>query len=312
MHTTPTLRLRVIAAAIAASLSLVLVPSAHAAGSPPPSAVSAVHSDNGVPIPAKLSRIISLSPTATEILFRVGAGKQVIAVDDQSDFPASAPRTALSGYNLNIEAVAVRRPDLVVMTYDPTPNQNALSAFAALRIPVLMQYAADDLQGTYAQIAVIGAVTGHTPTATKLIAAMKSAIAGVIKNQHSTKRIKVFHEIDNTLYSATSDTFIGRVYADLGLVNISDAAATADSYGYPQRSNEYIVKTNPDLIILTDAEYGESARTVAARPGWKTLAAVKNSRVRPVSASISSRWGPRVVDFYRAIGSIVAAINKGK
>jgi iron complex transport system substrate-binding protein len=303
---------RCIAAVIATNLALILAPSAHAAVSPVHTAVSAVHSDNGVPIPAKLSRIISLSPTATEILFRVGAGKQVIAVDDQSDFPVSAPRTTLSGYNLNIEAVAVRRPDLVVMTYDPTPNQNALSAFAALHIPVLMQYAADDLRGTYAQIAVLGAVTGHTPTATSLIAAMKSAIAGVIKNQHCTKRIKVFHEIDNTLYSATSDTFIGHVYADLGLVNIADAAATADSYGYPQLSNEYIVKTNPDLIILTDGEYGESARTVAARPGWKTLAAVKHSRVKAISASVSSRWGPRVVDFYRAVGRIVDAINKDK
>ena len=277
-----------------------------------PAAVSAVKSDNGVPIAAKLSRIISLSPTATEMLFAIGAGRQVIAVDDQSDYPASAPRTSLSGYNLNIEAVAAKRPDLVVISYDPTPTQTALRAFASLHIPVLMHEAANSLNDSYAQLTELGAVTGRSGSAARLVGSMKSSIAGTIKNRKATKRITVFHEIDNTLYSATSDTFIGRVYADLGLVNIADAAATADSYGYPQLSNEYVLKSNPDIIILTDADYGESARSVAARPGWRLTNAVNNSRVYPVSASVSSRWGPRIVDFYIAVSRVVAAVNKAR
>lgn len=288
-----------------------LAPAASAI-SRPVSATSTVRSDNGVAIRTPLSRIISLSPTATEILFKVGAGKQVIAVDDQSDYPANAPRTTLSGYNLNIEAVAAKRPDLVILSYDPTPNQSALSAFAALRIPVLMHEAASSLQDTYNQITEIGTVTGRAGSAARLVGSMKSSIAGTIKARKATKRITVFHEIDNTLYSATSDTFIGRVYADLGLVNIADAAATADSYGYPQMSNEYVLKSNPDIIVLTDADYGETVRSVAARPGWRLTNAVKNSRVYPVSAGMSSRWGPRIVDFYIAIGRIVAAVNKSR
>ena len=310
-------RLRTIVTGIAAAGLIAAVCSAGAAqatsaAAAKPPAASRVSSDNGVPIAAKLTRIISLSPTATEMLFAIGAGRQVIAVDDQSDYPANAPRTSLSGYNLNIEAVAAKRPDLVVLSYDPTPNQTALSAFASLRIPVLMHEAAFSLQDSYNQITELCAVTGRTGAAARLVGSMKSSIAGTIKSRKATKRITVFHEIDNTLYSATSDTFIGRVYSDLGLVNIADAAATADSYGYPQLSSEYVVKSNPDIIILTDADYGESARSVAARPGWRLIGAVKNSRVYPVSASVSSRWGPRIVEFYISVGRVVAAINKAR
>jgi len=114
--------------------------------------------------------------------------------------------------------------------------------------------------------------------------------------------MSVYHELDPTYYSATSKTFIGRVYKLFGLRNIADAADSSGS-GYPQLSGEYIVSANPGLIVLADTRCcGQSAATVASRAGWGGLAAVRNHRVIGIDDSVASRWGPRIVTFVRAVG----------
>ena len=138
---------------------------------------------------------------------------------------------------------------------------------------------------------------------------MKSKISAAIKNGKTSKKITFFHELDNTLYTATSDTFIGKVYKDFNLINIADPAATADSAGYPQLQSEYVIKANPKIVFLADAQYGESLATLAKRPGWGGIAAVKNKNVVALPEDIPSRWGPRLVDFYQYIAD---AISKAK
>ena len=116
-----------------------------------------------------------------------------------------------------------------------------------------------------------------------------------------------YHELDSTLYSVTSATFIGAVYAELGLVNIADAAG--DGNPYPQLSAEFILAENPDLIFLACTLYcGESAATVAARPGWGELDAVANGAVVEMNDDIASRWGPRIVEYFQAVGAAVAEL----
>ena len=110
-----------------------------------------------------------------------------------------------------------------------------------------------------------------------------------------------YHELDNTLFSATSSTFIGKVYADFGLINIADAASKADDGGYPQLQNEYLIASNPNIIFLADAQYGEDANKVALRPGWSEISAVKTMKIISLPADISSRWGPRIIEFYRIV-----------
>jgi cobalamin transport system substrate-binding protein len=243
-------------------------------------------------------RIISLSPTATESLFAIGAGGQVVAVDDQSDYPKRAPRTTLSGYTPNVEAIAGYRPDLVVLSGDAN---DVVAGLKKLGIRVALQPAAKDLAGAYAEIRQLGLLTGHSRAAVALVSRMKSAISKAVRAT-PRRKLSVYHELDPTYYSATSKTFIGRIYTLFGLRNIADAADSSGT-GYPQLSGEYVLSANPSLIVLADTRCcGQSAATVARRPGWSGLAAVRKGAVVGIDDSVASRWGPRVARFVQAVG----------
>jgi iron complex transport system substrate-binding protein len=251
-------------------------------------------------------RIISLSPTATEMLFAIGAGDQVVAVDDQSNHPPRAPRTDLSGYEPNVEAIAGYAPDLVVIS-NPGEVEPSLEA---LDIPVLLQPAADDLDGTYVQIEQLGELTGHRTEAEALVSSMRGDIDRLVEAvPEFGEPPTYYHELDQTLFTATSDTFIGQVYSLLGLSNIADQAKGASS-GYPQLSAEFILQQDPDLVFLADTKCcGQSAQTVADRPGWDGLAAVRRGAVVELDDDVASRWGPRVVDFLRVVVDEVVALE---
>jgi len=247
-------------------------------------------------------RIVSLSPTATESLFAIGAGKQVVAVDDQSDYPKRAPKTTLSGFTPNVEAIAAYRPDLVVVQYDAG---GVVESLRKLDIRVLVQPSATNLAVAYAQIKQLGAVTGHKKSATSLVTRMKRAIAKAVKSTPRKPRT-VYHEVTPDYYSATSKTFIGGIYKLFGLRNVADAADSSGSGGYPQLSAEYILSANPTLIVLADTRCcGQSAASVSSRPGWSNIAAVRTHSVVAVDDSVASRWGPRVVQFVQAIAKVL-------
>ena len=251
-------------------------------------------------------RIVSLSPTATESLFAIGAGRQVVAVDNQSDYPKRAPRTSLSGYTPNVEAIANYHPDLVVLEFDPGDTAAGLRA---LGIRVLVQSTAKDLAGAYAQIRRLGVVTGHRKTANALVKRMKAQIAKIVASTPK-RRLTVYHELTPDFYSATSSTFIGRIYKLFGLRNIADAADGAGS-GFPKLSAEYILSANPSVIVLADTRCcGQSAATVKARPGWSTIRAVRTGAIASVDDSVASRWGPRIVQFVRAVARTLRAVPR--
>ena len=270
--------------------------------------VTVIGSNGKVTVAKRPARIVSLSPTATETLFAVGASSQVVAVDDQSDFPKSAPHTSLSGFTPNVEAIATYRPDLVVIAYDPKGLSDALNR---LGITVLHQDGAKSFKGAYQQIRQLGLVTGRESRATRLIASMKSRIRTIVADARKARRgLTVYHELTPDLYSATSKTFVGRVYTALGLRNIADAADSA-GFGYPQLSSEYVVSESPDLIVLADTVCcGQRPSTVAARPGWDRISAVRTGSIVRVHDSIASRWGPRLVDFFRAMSSALARLRQ--
>jgi iron complex transport system substrate-binding protein len=253
-------------------------------------------------------RIVSLSPTGTEMLFAINAGGQVVAVDDQSNYPAYAPMTKLSGFQPNIEAIASYTPDLVVATDD---TAGLVHGLGALSIPVLVEAAAKNVDDSYKQIQQLGDATGHVAEATALQKQMRTDLAAIVASiPKGTKQLKVYHELDDTYYSATSATFIGQVYALLGLKNIADGAA-ATAGDYPQLSAEYIVSSSPDVIVLADTKCcHQSLSTVAARPGWSSIAAVKTGQVINVDDDVASRWGPRVVDFLRALAPHVKQLEQ--
>jgi iron complex transport system substrate-binding protein len=261
-----------------------------------------------VTVSKKPGRIISLSPTATESLFAIGAGRQVVAVDDQSDYPKGAPRTTLSGFTPNVEAIADYRPDLVVISFD---TKGLSTALGRLGITVVHHDGAKSFKGAYQQIRQLGLVTGNEPAAVKLIRGMKSRINRIVKASRArASGLSVFHELTPDLYSATSKTFVGQVYTALGLENIADAADAVGT-GYPQLSAEYVVSASPDVIVLADGVCcGQKPSTVASRPGWDRVSAVRTGSIVRVDDSIASRWGPRLVNFFRAMSSALARLRQ--
>ena len=307
------LRISVLVALVAAALAVAAAGASGGRMSPQTAAqapfpVTIVASNGKVTVARKPRRIVSLSPTATESLFAVGADAQVVAVDDQSDFPKNAPKTSLSGFTPNVEAIASYRPDLVVIAYDPKGLSEALER---LGITVIHQDGAKSFKGGYQQIRQLGLVTGHEAEATRLVGRMKSKIAAIVAAARRAGRgLSVYHELTPDLYSATSKTFVGKVYEALGLRNIADAADSA-GFGYPQLSAEYVVSASPDVIVLADTVCcGQKPSTVAARPGWDRISAVRTGSIVRIDDSIASRWGPRLVNFFRAMSSALARLRQ--
>jgi len=255
--------------------------------------------------------IVSLSPTATEMLYAIGAGSQVKAVDDDSDYPKQAPMTKLSGFTPNAEAIAAYKPDLVVISN----NIDGITAkLNALSIPVLDLPAAVNLSGVYAEFTELGAATAHVAQAKTEDSTLKTDIKQIVASEPAhAKPLTYYYEIStNPYYSVTSSTFIGGLLSLLGMKSIADAATgAAASGGYPSLSAEYILKANPDYIILADTGStggGQDAATVSARPGWSVLTAVKDKHIILLNADIASRWGPRIIDLLR---DVAAGIKRG-
>ena len=252
------------------------------------------------------SRIVSLSPSSTEILFAIGAGDQVIAVDAFSYYPEEAPVTDLSGFTPNVEAILGFEPDLVVWQGGPDDFAGALDAAG---VTVISHFAPLDFEGIYAQIAELGEVTGQIDGAADLVASMRSDLEEIAASVVARDEpVTYFHEVGTEYYSATSSTFIGNIYGLANMENIADPADEDGSqFGFPLLNEEFILDADPDFIFLADTiGYGQSVETVAARPGWENLQAVQNGRVVELNDDIVSRWGPRVVDFAR---QVVDAVN---
>jgi iron complex transport system substrate-binding protein len=253
--------------------------------------------------------IISLSPTHTEVLFALGAGDQIIAVDEMSNYPAEALEKPhdLSGFEPNVEAIAALKPDLVVIGND---FKGLAAQLEPLGIATWVSPAPATLDEVYAQIEQLGAATGHVGDAAELVGQMQSDIAAAVASVPPSTRstpVTYFHEVDPTLYTLTGNTIFGQVYGLFGLQNIADGVEEGNDY--PQLSAEYVVSSNPDLIFLADTNWsGESPETVAARPGWGEIAAVQNGNVVVIDDDIASRWGPRLVDFVKAVAAALAAV----
>ena len=277
-----------------------------AAGSSFPATVSAAN--GAVHIGSRPKAIISLSPTSTEMLYAIGAGSQVKAVDNDSDYPPQAPKTKLSGFQPNVEAIAAHKPDLVVVDANTSGLVNRLAAF---KIPVLVMPAAAKVSDVYAQFDELGRATGHLTQAERENARLRSQLAQIAAAEpHHSAPLTYYYELDQTYYSVTSDTFVGQLLHLLGMKSIADTAkGAAAAGGYPQLSSEFIIKANPDYIILADTLCcRQSAASVAKRSGWSGLAAVKDGHIIALNDDIASRWGPRIIDLLRTVAS---GVGKG-
>lgn len=281
---------------------------------PAPSTATAPASSGGFPVTVeaangkvtiarKPERIVSLSAVHTETLFAIGAGEQVVAADAMSNHPPQAPKTDLSGFKPNVEAIVAHKPDLVVVSDD---IDQVITELGKVNIPVLWEPAATTLDQAYDEITDLGAATGNRDKAEELVGTMRTSLEKIAAEAPKGTGLTYYHELDQTPYAATSKTFIGQIYGLFGLTNIADKAPGAAG-GYPKLSAEFVAQADPDLIFLADVKCcGQNKEALAKRPGWKNLSAIAEDRVVELDDDIASRWGPRVVDLARTIGDAVA------
>lgn len=313
MRTPPVTRLAlaavaVLAAACAACSSSPASPASSASGGGFP--VTVTTAAGTVHLTSRPDAIVSLSPTATEMLYAIGAGKQVKAVDSLSDYPAGAPVSKLSAYQPNAEAVAGLKPDLVIISND----LNGITAkLKALSIPVLDLPAAANVSGVYTEFTELGDATGHVSQARTEDARLRADIGAILAAapKHSPQLTYYYELGANPYYSVTDSTFVGSMLSMLGMKSIADVATgAAAAGGYPELSPEFILKANPDYILLSDtgSNGGQDAAAVAARSGWSQLTAVKDNHIITLNADVASRWGPRVVQL---LETVAAATKSG-
>jgi len=197
------------------------------------------------------------------------------------------------------------RPDLVVISDNTGGLAKRLAGFS---IPVLDLPAPDSLSGVYAEFDQLGRATGNQARAEREIASLRSQISQVraAVPAHSAP-VTYYYELDQTYFSVTSTTFVGRLLALLGMKSIADLAkGAAAAGGYPQLSAEYILRANPDYIILADTICcHQSLATLRSRPGWTGLTAIKSGHVILLNDDIASRWGPRIVDLLRIVLTVL-------
>ncbi len=246
-------------------------------------------------------RIVSLSPSATETLFAIAAGDQVVATDAFSTFPPEAPTTDLSGFDPNVEAITAFEPDLVVIADDAN---DLVAGLGAADVPVLVSPAPATIEAGYDTVIELGRVTGHPEAADELVERLRTEIDDALALAPD-ESVRVYHELGSSLFAASSFGFVGDVYARLGAENIADDG-DPDRGGFPQLTQEYVIAADPEVIVITDqVDYG--AEDVVDRPGWGTVTAVVEGDVVVVDADIASRWGPRLPQFVAAAAEALAS-----
>lgn len=260
-----------------------------------------------VQLPAPATRIVSLAPSNTEILFAIGAGEQVVGRDDFSDYPAEAqnlPGVGGGFGDYNIEAIVDLQPDLVLAAEINTPEQ--VKALADLGITVYLLSNPTSLEEMYRNLELVGRLTGKSEQARDLVESLKGRVAAVdeLISQVDSKPT-VFYELDGTdpskPWTAGAGTFIDALIARAGGVNI-----TSDITGqYMQFSIEELLVRDPEIILLGDAAYGVTPESVAQRTGWMDLQAVKNNRIYPFDDNLVSRPGPRLVDGLEELARLI-------
>jgi iron complex transport system substrate-binding protein len=260
----------------------------------------------GTEIPALPERIVSLSATHTEVLYEIGVGDRIIATDVFSDHPAAALETEkVDAFNLSVEAVAALDPDLVILSYDPG---DAMSGFAALGIPAVLfaPPGPTDLDGVYAEWLDLGRASGQTESAEALVAQVSRDIDLIVDDLPQTLRsFTYFIELDSTLFTVAPGSLLDTVFGMLGMTNVIGP----DAGPFPQVSTEFLLDADPDFVFLADTVCcGQTAETVAARPGWDEMSAVQNGNVVELDDSIASRWSHRIVELFRVVAKEVSGI----
>lgn len=244
--------------------------------------------------PALPRRILCLSASATQMLYAIGAGAQVVGVDRYSTWPSKAPRTRLTGGETSAEDYLAYRPDLVILAYN---EGTMVQQLAKLHIATLVLPPAPDIAGSYRQLVQLGRATGHTQAAARVIRTLKAYLAAQVRRAHG-KGVGRSYYIEfspQPLYTATSASFVGSEFSLFGMRNIADKAGHGNAY--PEISAEYLLSAQPNWVFLADTVCCHvTVANFAKRPGFSVLAAIKDDHVVGLNDSVASQWGPHTIE----------------
>jgi len=267
----------------------------------PPAAVTLVD-DAGrtVTITPHPQRLVSLAPNNTEFLFALGLGDKVVGVSDFSNYPPEAAKIeTVGGMPLNFEKIVALKPELILAAGITSPAD--VSKLEELGLTVLVLNPSD-IKGILHSIELVGQATGTEVQAKALAGEIEARVEAVThKTGQATEQPRVFLELDETLYTVGPGSFIDALISMAGGTNIASDASSP----YPQFSAEEIIRRNPQVIILADADYGVTPEAVKSRPGWEAISAVKNDAIYPINADIISRPGPRIAQGLEALAKII-------
>jgi len=245
------------------------------------------------------SKIVSLSAAHVEVLYAIGAGGQLLAGDKFSDCPtAAAALEHVDSFTPSVEAITALQPDLVVLAF---PNPELQQALSNVGVKSMLLSIPESVDGTLDQIRLVGRITGHRDEAEAYAKGMEQRIEEIKDSVAGREQLSVYHEVDNTFFTAGPGSFVDDLYKILGVRNIAENADSA----FPQLTQEAIIQAAPDVIILADEDAGESAEIVSARAGWAAIPAVKNKRIYTVDPDIVSRPGPRLITALETLKKLV-------
>jgi len=251
-----------------------------------------------VKLASPAQHVVSLAPSNTEILFAIGAGSQVVGRDEFSDYPEEAkslPSVGGSMGEYSAESIVALKPDLVLAAEINTPE--LVKQLEDLGLTVYYLKNPTTLEEMYTNLEIVGQLTRHDVT--DLVDSLKARVKAVDeKIAPLSYQPIVFYEIDasdaSKPYTYGPGTFGDLLIQRAGGENLATLAGITDPY--PQVSLEQIVATNPNMIILGDAQWGVTVDSVIARAGWESIDAVKNNQIFTFDDNLVSRPGPRLVD----------------
>lgn len=297
------------------TLLLALLLAACAPATPPPPTATPTPAaltftdglNRSVTLAGPAQRIITLAPSNTEILFALGAGRQMVGRDELSDYPPEAADVASIGSTfgaLNTEVIVSLQPDLVLAAEVNSPEQ--VQALADIGLTVYWLANPTDFDGLYQNLLTVGALTGRTAEAQALNESLRVRVQAVTdKTAALTTRPKVFYEIDATdptkPFTVGPGTFMDTLLTLAGGENVGAALKSP----YPQISSEEVVRLNPEIILLGNVAWGMTPEQVKARAGWEVIAAVQNDRILPFDDNLASRPGPRLVDGLETLAKLL-------
>lgn len=251
------------------------------------------------------SKIVALTASDVEIIYALGAGDLLVGRGEYCDYPAEVldKPVVKSGAETNLEEILALQPDVVIMaTMAQTEDQvNALEQ-AGVRVIVSD---AQNLDGVYQAINLIGAITGKTEEAAALVKQMQDTFAAVKAKSQDTGKTVYFEvsPLEYGLWAAGNGTFMNELASICGLTN-----AFADVEGWGEISEEQVFAKDPDYIVTTSMYWGEGptpVEEIRGRAGWDQLKAVKNNQIFNADSNAITRPGPRLMDAVQALYDFV-------